>query len=135
MAMGPQHRLSGGDLDDERIGASRSRTDIANFFASTRVEALRDGDGETLAQVRDRVLGAGLAAGIRVPMFTHTAGWLRLDVRGGRSIGEHWQLMVAAENLMDRHLSRPRLRHGCGGRKCLCQPAFPLVGAGRARAQ
>ncbi len=106
MALGPQRRLSGGDLDDERIGASRSAADIASFFAGTRAAELRDGDrlrltGETLAEVQQRVLGAGAASTARVPLFLNTAGWLRLDVRGGRSIGERWQISGAVENLMD----------------------------------
>ena len=105
LAMGAQRRLNGGDLDDERIGASRARADIASFFAGTRAEALRDGDrlratGETLAQIQDRVVGTTTA---RVPLFTSTAGWLRLDLRGGRDFGEHWHLMTALENLLDRN--------------------------------
>lgn len=105
MAMGAQRRLNGGDIDDERIGASRSRADIASFFAGTRAAALLDGDrlrltGETLAQVQNRVLGATAA---RVSLYQSTAGWLRLDVRGGRAIGERWQLLGALENLLDRN--------------------------------
>ncbi|MCU0228460.1 MAG: TonB-dependent receptor, partial [Bryobacterales bacterium] len=71
---GAQNRLSGGDLDDERIGASRRRTDIADFFRGSRNAALLsagpDGGmgtaddvfvptGETLMQIQDRVLPLG----------------------------------------------------------------------------
>ena len=71
---GRQKHLSGGDLTDERIGAARRRSDIADFFRGGLVSGfiLPGGDGlpgtaddvfaltnETLAQIRDRVLPLG----------------------------------------------------------------------------
>jgi outer membrane receptor protein involved in Fe transport len=106
-ATGAQSRLSGGDVDDERIGASIRRADIASFFRGTRVSQYLDNGvfrptGETLLQIQNRVL-PGLNDTTRVPLYTSTAGWTTVAVRSGIPVGERWQLMGAIENLMDRN--------------------------------
>ena len=110
-AAGAQNRLSGGDLDDERIGASRSRNDITAFFNGTRAAALRTADGclaltgETLGQLLDRVLPLTIAgsASTRVPLYLSTAGWVDAGVRGGFSITPRWMVELGAANLFDKN--------------------------------
>lgn len=106
-ATGAQSRLSGGDVDDERIGASIRRADVASFFRGKRVsQYLENGifrpTGETLLQIQNRVL-PGLNDTTRVPLYTSTAGWTTVAVRSGIQVGERWQLMGAIENLTDRN--------------------------------
>ncbi|MBZ2183473.1 MAG: TonB-dependent receptor [Bryobacter sp.] len=106
--MGVQRRLSGGDMDDERIGASFRRSDIATFFRATRVTPYVDATGvfrptgETLLQIQNRVL-PGVGDTVRVPLYRSTAGWAALGVRMGLPVGEQWQLMGAVENVLDRN--------------------------------
>lgn len=110
-AAGSQSRLSGGDLDDERIGASRSRNDIAAFFRGSRVAPWVDGagrfapTGETLAQIQERVLPRLVAAtdALRVPLYRDTAGWWTAGIRSGVPVGERWTLQLALDNLADRN--------------------------------
>ena len=107
-AAGSQDRLSGGDIDDERIGASRRRRDIADFFAGSRVQPLVDPagvftpTGETLLQIQSRVL-PGVDDNTRVPLYSSTAGWATLAIRSGIPFGERWQALAAVENLLDRN--------------------------------
>jgi outer membrane receptor protein involved in Fe transport len=111
LTAGRQRRLSGGDLDDERIGAARSRRDIADFFQGSRVAPFLDAagrftpTGETLVQIQDRVLPRTLAPTdtVRVPLYTHTAGWVNWELRGGWPLSERWTLMGALTNLLDRN--------------------------------
>lgn len=106
-AAGAQRRLSGGDIDDERIGASRRRQDIADFFNGSRVAPFLDSGGrfaptgETLRQIQDRVL-PGIADSVRVPLYTSTAGWFSTAVRAGIPLGERLTLQAALENLFDK---------------------------------
>lgn len=123
---GAQSRLSGGDIDDDRIGASRRRSDIAGFFAAGIVQPyLSPGaDGktgtpddlfrptsETLRQIQDRVLPLGTRIhgvavsndGSRVPLFAETAGWWTGDVVAGTPLGERLELHVGAMNLLDKN--------------------------------
>lgn len=117
-AAGAQERLSGGDLDDERIGAARSRNDIASFFRGARIAPWIDAagrftpTGETLAQIQDRVLPRSIAPtdSVRVPLYRETAGWWTAGIRSGMPIGERWTVHLALENLADRNY---RL-HGSG---------------------
>jgi outer membrane receptor protein involved in Fe transport len=117
-AAGAQSRLSGGDLDDERIGASRSRNDIAAFFRGARVAPWLDANsvfqptGESLTQIQDRVLPRSDAPtdSIRVPLYRETAGWWTTGIRSGIPIAERWTIHLALENLTDRNY---RL-HGSG---------------------
>lgn len=113
---GPQTRLSGGDFDDERIGASRRRTDIAAIFggdlvARYVVNGVFTPTGETLSQLQNRVLPLGatihgvrvLNDSTRVPLLNATAGWLTLDVRGGWTMNSHWRWVGGVSNLLDRN--------------------------------
>jgi len=104
---GAQSRLSGGDRDDERIGASRRRQDIADFFNSARAAQIQT--GETLLQIQNRVL-PGLADSVRVTVFDSTAGWASLDFRAGFPLSEQLSLEAALTNIADRNY---RL-HGSG---------------------
>ncbi|MDQ3009721.1 MAG: TonB-dependent receptor [Acidobacteriota bacterium] len=123
---GEQHRLSGGDLTDERIGAARRRGDIVDFFNSSRVRpfivagadgALGTADdlfaptGETIAQIRDRVLPIGATInGVlitdnnsRAPLHTSTAGFAALNLRSQFAITENVGVNVALMNFTDRN--------------------------------
>ncbi|MDW8217755.1 MAG: TonB-dependent receptor [Acidobacteriota bacterium] len=110
-----QTRLSSLNLDDRRIGATRTRTQIQNFFrrgATVRgfVEAGPDGrfgtaddrlrlTGETLAQIQARVLGTATSA----PMFPALPGWVTLNLRGGYQLGERHELFIAFDNILDQN--------------------------------
>ena len=110
-----QDRLSTLDLEDRRTGATRSRTSIRNFFlngATVRgwvsagpdatygtADDVLTATGETLAQIQDRVLGAGVTA---APLFTAVPGYVTVGVRAGWRLGRH-EFLVDAENLGDRN--------------------------------
>jgi outer membrane receptor protein involved in Fe transport len=129
LASGAQRRLSGGDLDDERIGAARSRNDIRAFLAGARVGEFLDPQGrfqptgESVEQIVARVLppGLGISDSQRVPLYTATPGWARFDLRGGWNAGEFWVISAGISNLFDRNFRV----HGSGvdapGRSLLLQ--------------
>ncbi|HBY58171.1 MAG TPA: hypothetical protein DEH78_00005 [Solibacterales bacterium] len=102
---GEQARLSAGDLDDERIGASRRRRDIADFFAGSLAAPYIAGGrftptGETLQQIQDRVLpGAGPDA--RVPLFRANPAWAALHIHGGYPLGERLAVQFSVFNVTD----------------------------------
>ncbi|HEU0006730.1 MAG TPA: TonB-dependent receptor, partial [Terriglobia bacterium] len=121
---GPQERLSGGDLSDERIGAERRRRDIGDFFHGARVSPyLKTGtDGiagtaddllsltnETLGQVQARVLPLGATVNgvriiddnTRVPLFLRTAGYFPLNLNAGFRLTEKSSLNLAVRNVLD----------------------------------
>ncbi|HWQ52258.1 MAG TPA: TonB-dependent receptor [Bryobacteraceae bacterium] len=105
---GAQERLSGGDLDDERIGASRSRRDIADFFnGAVAARWIANGiftpTGETLAAIQKRVLPAIAGDAVRVPLYTSTPAWYALGLRGGVPLDERLNLSWAVANLLDRN--------------------------------
>ena len=108
-----QDRLSSLELADQRIGATRSRSSIASFFNNGAVaRGLVEGGrllatGETLVQVQDRVLGAGVES---APMFTGTPGFATLNFRGGYRLSEHSEFIWILENVLDKNY---RL-HGSG---------------------
>jgi len=97
-ASGAQERLSGGDIDDERIGASRRRSDIADFFNGARAPRL----GETLLQIQNRVL-PGVADSVRVPLYSNTPAWATMELRGMLPVGERWTVYGGLSNLADRN--------------------------------
>ena len=93
---GRQSRLSSLDLGDRRTGATRSRTNIQDFFrrgacvrglvnpgpdgrCATGDETILIATGETLLQVQNRVLGSATSA----PLFDHIPGYALFNVRGG----------------------------------------------------
>ena len=108
-----QDRLSTLDLEDRRTGATRTRSNIRNFFyngATARgwVAPGADGiagtaddilttTGETLAQVQSRVLGTLDSA----PLFTDVPGYVTVGFRGGIKIGSRQELTVDFENVGD----------------------------------
>lgn len=100
-----QTRISSLSLADRRTGASRSRTNIANFFnngARVRglvVNGLVVATGETLAQVQTRVLGTANSA----PMFTAIPGWGCVGVRAGVPLGERSDLFADFSNIADKN--------------------------------
>jgi hemoglobin/transferrin/lactoferrin receptor protein len=110
-----QSRLSSLDLGDRRTGATRSRGQIANFFArGARVRGLTssgpDGvfgnaddrllaTGETLAQVQNRVLGTANSA----PLFDHLPGYGLVNVRGGFRFRERSEISIDFENITDQN--------------------------------
>jgi hemoglobin/transferrin/lactoferrin receptor protein len=111
--VGEQTRLSTLDLEDRRTGATRTRTNIRNFFyngAANRgwVSAGPDGaagtaddvlnvTGETVAQVQNRVLGTATSA----PLYTAVHGYTTVAIRGGLRFGTKHELMFEFENLGD----------------------------------
>ena len=108
-----QDRLSTLDLEDRRTGATRTRSNIRNFFyngATARgwVTPGADGiagnaddllavTGETLALVQARVLGALDSA----PLFTDVPGYATVGFRGGIRFGARHELTVDFENVGD----------------------------------
>ena len=104
-AVDRQSRLSSLALSDRRIGAARSRSNIASFFNNgARVRGLVAGGvltatGETLAQVQNRVLGSESSA----PMFTAIPGYALVGIRGGFAMGRRSDLMLDLTNLGDRN--------------------------------
>ena len=113
--VGEQTRLSTLDLEDRRTGATRTRTNIRNFFyngATVRgwVAPGSDGvagtaddvltaTGETVAQVQNRVLGTATSA----PLYTSVHGYTTFAVRGGFRLGSKHEIMFEFENLTDEN--------------------------------
>jgi outer membrane receptor protein involved in Fe transport len=112
---GSQTRLSGGDLDDERIGASRSRNDITAFFAGARAadfvkEGIFTPTGESLTAIQSRVLPRTIGDTTRVPLYWSTSGWAAFDLRGGWRLSERTTLYFGINNILDRNYRT----HGSG---------------------
>ena len=125
-AAGSQARFNQGDIDDDRIGASRRRSDIATFFKSNTVASqLAPGaDGrlgtaddiftptnETLRQIQDRVLPLNTtingvlvsADSIRIPLYTSVPRWATMNIRGGFALGERTHVTLGVNNLFDKN--------------------------------
>jgi hemoglobin/transferrin/lactoferrin receptor protein len=116
---GRQDRLSSLDLADRRTGATRSRTNIQNFFRrgacvyglttpGTTGQCGSAGGtliatGETLAQVQNRVLGSAQSA----PLFTAIPGYGLVNVRGGLRFNESQSVSVDFENIADKSHRAP----------------------------
>jgi outer membrane receptor protein involved in Fe transport len=99
-----QSRLNPADLDDTRIGAFRDAADIADFFTNQgpRLGLVQDGiltaTGESLDQVIARVLGP---SGAGAPLFTSTAGWATLGIRGNFALADNQSVSFALNNFTD----------------------------------
>lgn len=98
-----QTRFNSGDLTDARIGANRTRAQIATFFNGTATDrglvqnGILASTGETLAQVQTRVLGTANGA----PLFTSQAGFAVVSLRGGLQLAPGFDLTLIAENVGD----------------------------------
>ncbi|HYN24821.1 MAG TPA: TonB-dependent receptor [Pyrinomonadaceae bacterium] len=119
MLAGRQDRLSSLDLSDRRTGATRSRTNIQNFFrrgACVRgvttpgtngqcgsAGGILIATGETLAQVQNRVLGSAQSA----PLFTAIPGYGLVNLRGGFDLTEDQQISIDFENIADKSHRNP----------------------------
>ncbi len=123
-----QSRLSSLDLGDRRTGATRSRSQIANFFRrgacarglTNNPDGVCDsGDetillttGETLAEVQNRVLGNLDSA----PLFPYLPGYLVVKLRGGFRFNEKSTLYWSFENVFDQFHRNPSWGIDGGGR-------------------
>jgi outer membrane receptor protein involved in Fe transport len=100
-----QTRFNSGDLTDARIGATRTRTSIANYFNGTATDfgLVKSGillaTGETVAQVQTRLLGSA-ASGL---LFSEAPGFVAVGARAGLPVTSHFDLIVIGENLTDRN--------------------------------
>lgn len=110
-----QDRLSTLDIGDRRTGATRTRGQIANFFArGAFVRGLigpgtdgRNGTaddillptGETVAQVQTRVLGSASSA----PLYRYIPGFMVVSVRGGFQVTEKHEVLLDFSNLLDKN--------------------------------
>ena len=101
---GRQDRLSSLALADRRTGATRSRANIAAFFANGAMgQGLVAGGillptGENLAQVQNRVLGAANSA----PLFRAVPGYALFGARAGWRASERSDVFVDFSNLFDQ---------------------------------
>jgi hemoglobin/transferrin/lactoferrin receptor protein len=101
-----QERLSSLDLSDRRTGAARSRANISAFFQNGAVVRglVRGGvllpTGESLAQVQDRVLGAGVNS---APLYSKLNGYAIFNLRAGWRISERQDLLFDFENIGDKN--------------------------------
>ena len=119
MMAGRQERLSSLDLSDRRTGATRSRTNIQNFFRrGARAYGLTgpglDGQfdtsddillatGETLEEVQDRVLGNSSSA----PLFPAIPGYAIFSLEGGYELNEGRKILVDFSNITDKNYRAP----------------------------
>jgi outer membrane receptor protein involved in Fe transport len=110
-----QTHLSTLDLGDRRTGAGRSRANIASFFnngarARGWIGPGADGvagnaddvlmlTGETVAQIQNRVLGAGVNS---APLYTAVPGHATFGIRAGLRSAPH-EVVVDLENLNDEN--------------------------------
>jgi len=111
-----QGRLSSLDLSDRRTGATRTQSQIENFFrrgacvngltfnaagtcnANVNTYTLR-ATGENITQVLTRVLGPGFRSS---PLFAALPGYGIANVRGSITINDRSGLFWAVENIFDQ---------------------------------
>jgi outer membrane receptor protein involved in Fe transport len=114
-AAGEQTHLSTLDLSDRRTAAPRNRNSIRAFFLNGATNrgwvspgadgALGTADdllavtGETLVQIQDRVLGAGMNSGV---LFSAVQGFVAVGARGGLQFGKH-SILIDLSNLSDKN--------------------------------
>jgi len=115
-AAAEQVHLSTLDLEDRRTGATRTRSNIRNFFYNGAIVRGWVGPGpdgvagntddqllatgETLSQVQARVLGVGVVA---APLYTSIPSYVTVSVRGGIRFGSRTELVIDVENIGDRN--------------------------------
>jgi hemoglobin/transferrin/lactoferrin receptor protein len=114
-AAGEQTHLSSLDLSDRRTGAPRTRNSIRAFFLNGATNrgwvspgadgALGTADdfltatGETLPQIQDRVLGAGVNSSV---LFAAVPSYVVFGARGGLQFGQH-SIVIDLANLGDKN--------------------------------
>lgn len=91
-----QRRFSDLGRADRRIGANRTRAQIATFYNNNPAYAALT--GLPLAQLQTKLLGTANGA----PLFSALPGYGVLGVRGGYSFSERLSLFVDAGNLADK---------------------------------
>ena len=117
-----QSRLSSLDLSDRRTGATRTRTQIQNFFrrgacvhglttpGTTGVCGSNGGiliaTGETQLQVQNRLLGTDPTI-MSAPLFTYLPGYGLFNVRGGYELNENSEFTFDFENITDQRYRNP----------------------------
>lgn len=106
-AAGPQELWNAGDYDDERIGASRRRRDIADFFGSELAKPWIAGGrftptGETLLQIQNRVL-PGVSDTTRVALYGRTPGFVDFSIQTGLPLSERMRISAGIGNLLDKN--------------------------------
>ena len=115
-----QDRLSTLDISDRRTGATRSRSQIQNFFrrgacvrgltnnpdgvCGTGDETVLLATGESILQVQNRILGVGVNS---APMFTRLPGYGVMNLRGGFRLGEGAEAFWSFENMLDQKYRNP----------------------------
>ncbi len=112
-------RLSSLDISDRRTGATRSRTQIQNYFrrgacvlgltnnpgtCGTSGTTTLLSTGENLTQVQNRVLGVGVNS---APLFTYLPGYGLVNLRGSFTVSKKASIFVAFENIFDKQYRNP----------------------------
>ena len=88
-----QNRLSELALNDRRIGANRTRAQIATFYNNN--PSLAALSPLTLTQLQDRLGGT--------PLFPVLPGYGVIGLRGGYSFSDQLSLFLDASNLADKN--------------------------------
>ncbi len=92
-----QNRLSELGLNDRRVGANRTRAQIATYYGNFPAFAAMT--GLTLAQLQTKLLGTANGA----PLFPALPGYGVAGLRGGYSFSETLSLFLDASNLADKN--------------------------------
>lgn len=116
-----QDRLSSLDLSDRRTGATRTRTQIENYFRrgacvnglTRNAAGICNGTlagytlvptGENITQVLTRLLGPGFPA---KPLFTSLPSYATANIRASITINEKTSVFMAFENIFDSFYRNP----------------------------